>query len=330
MVAMAVVVTAGAGIVAVAWVMVGSAAEPRVVVEVMEAGAMGAEALVAEVAVEVRAEAVTAEEKAGAIRGGARVEAVRVEAVMVRERAKAARAAVAMAGGRAVVAKALAMVAVATVAEAQEAEMAAAGAGEATGEGATGVGARVSVGKVGEATGLVEMAAVAMAVAVLVGWVKGAGAMVVRAAMMAAKAVEKMELGARVDRETAVESREMAAAAREGAKQTTPPVRNPCVLHPGPSPKRRLWGTRLARARLAEHAANAGSADLQKGGAEVRRVATHSRMAHTPTDVESSRIALARSWCRSCSRSPGRSTGNPGGLEAVAGAGVSADVVWSV
>lgn len=159
----------------------------------------------------------------------------------------------------------------------------------------------MSVGKVGEATGVVEMAAVAMAVAVLVGWVKGAGAMVVRAAMMAAKAVEKMELGARVDRETAVESREMAAAAREGAKQTTPPVRNPCVLHPGPSPKRRLWGTRLARAR--------------------------SRMAHTPTDVESSRIALARSWCRSCSRSPGRSTGNPGGLEAVAGAGVSADVV---
>ena len=44
---------------------------------------------------------------------------------------------------------------------------------------------------------------------------KGAEAMVVRAAMVAVKAAVAMELGPRAVGETAVESREMAAAARE-------------------------------------------------------------------------------------------------------------------
>jgi hypothetical protein len=73
----------------------------------------------------------------------------------------------------------------------------------------------VAVGKVGEAKAAVQMAAVAMVVAGLVGWAKGAEAMVVRAAMVAVKAAVAMELGPRAVGETAVESREMAAAARE-------------------------------------------------------------------------------------------------------------------
>eukprot|EP00964_Phaeocystis_antarctica_P046722 scaffold27016_cov25-Phaeocystis_antarctica.AAC.1 len=66
-------------------------------------------------------------------------------------------------------------------------------------------------------------------------------------------------------------------------------------------PKRRLWGIRSARAR--------------------------SRMVHTPTDVERSHTALTRPRCHSRSQLPRRSTDTPGVLGAVAGAGVSAELV---
>ena len=86
-----------------------------------------------------------------------------------------------------------------------------------------------------------------------------------------------------------------------GVRPTTRPGRNPYMLHLGHMPKGRLWGTRSARAR--------------------------SRMVHTPTDVERSHTALTRPRYHSRSRLPGRSTGTPGGSEAVAGAGVLAELV---